>query len=407
MRFYGGVQVMIRSVRLSGCVLLLMACTNPVLAAGSSSLQFTPSVSVEQAYIDNLFYQPDNRVDSWKTAIAPKLEVSGDIKSFEATFSVSAEKGLYSESSDDDYTDSQIYVKSQYELDRSNEIQFLISYDRDHEDRGTGLSDGPKAFLVDSPIEFDRTLLDARYIVGSEKSRGKLVFRGSYLKQEYTNFPQFTDRRSYESLLGSANFSYRVRSDTRLLVNGQFGTADYINDPLVVDGEEDSFDRSFQKLLIGATWDLTSKTSGTAKFGYRFIDFEDKDREDFNGPSWEINIDWEPFRYSRFHLSSLQEDRESTGDASFVNFRETRVEWNLEWTVRVKSTLFLSMGQKTFEDSVPAREDDLSGAGFGLELAMRRWLDVGFRAVHDTVDSSVNVFDYDRNQYVLYANARF
>ena len=267
------------------------------------------------------------------------------------------------------------------------------------------MSDGPVAFLVDSPIEYDESALVAKYIIGSESSRGKLVFRGSFLEKEYTNFERLTDKHSYETVFGGTSFYLRVGKGIRLLIDGQAGSTDYINDPDAVEGLEDSFDRQFKKLQLGATWDLTSKTQGTIKAGYRSIDFKDHDRKDFNGPSWELNAIWKPYTYTRFQLTSLQEDRESTGEGSFVNFRETRAEWSMDWTVRMTSRLFIGLGHKSFEDSVPNREDDLTGAGMSIEYELRRWLDLGFRAEHSAVDSTIDVYNFERNQFTVYVNA--
>jgi len=405
MRFDINAGAVINSGKWLGVFILPLAFMEHGRAASLGNLDLTPSVSLEHAYIDNLYYQPQNQVDSWKTIVIPTLKMSGDLRSFTASLSVSGEKGVYSDSSDDDYFDTFLLFKSNYELNHSNAIQLQATYDASHEDRGTGLSDGQAAFLVDSPIEYNESSLVAKYVIGSESSRGKLVFRGSFLEKEYTNFERFTDRHSYKTVFGGTRFYLRMGKGTRLLIDGQVGSTDYLYDPAAIDGVEDSFDRQFKKLQIGATWDLTTKTQGTIKAGYRSIDFKDNDREDFNGPSWELNAIWKPYTYTRFQLTSLQEDRESTGEGSFVNFRETRAEWSMDWTVRMTSRLFIGMGSKSFEDSIPNRDDDLFSAGMSIEYELRRWLDLGFRAEHSTVESTLNEYDFERHQFTVYLNA--
>lgn len=406
MRYVRDVCLKFRFFQCLCMTLMPLVAINQSFAAGTGSLELSPGVAVEYEYIDNLFYQPNNTLDTWRTAVIPSLEMSGEIRSFAAYFLISGEKGVYSDSSEDDYTDTQALLDTTFILNRRNEIQVQAGHRSDHDDRGTGLSEGPKAFIIDSPITFDNTTLDAKYIFGTNSSRGRLVVKGSYYKRQYTNFRSLTEEKSYENLSAGTAFFLRAGRDTRLLLEGQIGSIDYLNDPVSIVGVEDSLDRSYQKLFLGATWDATAKTRGVVKLGYRAIDFADKDRDNFSGPSWEIDVYWAPLSYSSFQFSSMQEDRESTGEGSFVNFRETRAEWNLEWTAKIHSNLFFEVGRKSFEDSDPNRADDLSGEGFSVEYSVRRWLDLGFEAVHRSVDSTLNDYDFDRNQFMVFVNAQ-
>jgi hypothetical protein len=94
----------------------------------------------------------------------------------------------------------------------------------------------------------------------------------------------------------AARFFYRVAPATRLLAEIRRTEYDYRSSPQ---------DNSEQRYLLGATWDITAATSGTVKVVYVMTTFKEERRNDFEGPTVEAALRWQPRTYSTVEIVAL------------------------------------------------------------------------------------------------------
>ncbi len=361
-----------------------------------------PSVTLEQRHDDNIFSQSNNEKDSWVTILSPSVQAAADFGNTKVELGYQHIAGSYASSSDDDYNDNSVTGLVSYEFNSRNQIDLSASYLDGHEDRGTGFSQGAGATGIDEPDTYEETTIDAEYIFGSDSSRGRLVFNVGAVEKEYTNHRDSTRGRDRDSNNAGATFYWNVGGRTNVLVEGSYTDIDYVNDPAAVVAAFDTLDSEQQKYSVGVTWEATGKTQGTIKVGQRKKDFDDSDRDDFSGSSWEADVQWSPKTYSVVTINSAKDSRETNGTGSFIDSTSYGVTWQHAWSNRFNSSVFYSYDEESYEDDPAQREDETSTTGVRFDYSMRRWLDLGLSFTNTEKDSNITGFDFDRNQVALH-----
>ncbi|MGH1373382.1 MAG: outer membrane beta-barrel protein [Cellvibrionaceae bacterium] len=361
-----------------------------------------PAIGLDQRYDDNIFSQASDEQESWVTVLTPSVQASADLGSVELELAYQHAAGIYENSSDDNYNDNAVSAALSWELNHRNQLDLSTTYNDGHEDRGTGFSQGAGAGAIDEPDTFEEVTVDAQYAYGGETSRGRLVLDISNYSKEFTNHRTTTRGRDRDDLATGATFLWRVGGKTDVLAEVKRTDIDYVSDPASTAGSFDTLDSTATKYLVGVTWEATAKTQGSIKVGQEKKDFDDSDRDDFSGTSWEVGIQYSPKTYSILSLNTAREARETNGTGSFIDAEDYGINWQHSWTDSLTSTLFYSFSEESYEDDITGREDEISGYGLRLDYNMRRWLDLGLSAVYNERDSNLDSFDYERNQVTLH-----
>ncbi|GAB3108666.1 outer membrane beta-barrel protein [Aestuariicella hydrocarbonica] len=373
-----------------------------VIKAGAFEL--TPALTLEQRYDNNIFSQPEDEKESWVTVLAPSIQAAADLGTVEVLMGYQHSAGLYEASSDDNFNDNTASAAMSWEPNHRNQLDLTATYNDSHEDRGTGFSQGSGADGIEEPDTYEDITLDAEYVYGSETSPGRLVFNVTNYDKEYTNHRDLTKGRDREDLSGGVTFYWGVGGKTDVLLEAKQTDIDYNSDPDAVVGSFDTLDSTVTKYMAGVTWEATAKTTGIIKVGQAKKDFDDADRKDFSGTSWEAEVQWAPKTYSMISLNTAREPRETNGVGSFIDAETYGVSWQHSWTDRVTSNLFYNFTDETYKGAAVKREDELTAYGLRVDYSMRRWLDVGFSASYSEKDSTQNAFSYERNQVAMHLN---
>ncbi|MDX2424169.1 MAG: outer membrane beta-barrel protein, partial [Amphritea sp.] len=340
-------------------------------AIDAGPVSIIPTVNVQTSYDDNIFSSNSSEVDSLITSINPRLEVIAEdgFNAYKVTYSI--DHGMYKSSSDDNYTDHNLGLDGHLEFDARNTLDLNTSYTKNHEERGTGITEtGNIGANVDAPLEYDTASVSFAYTYGAQDAAGKLVFAGRYADKEYQNFRSITESRDSETTTFSGTFYYQVQPKTSLLFEVRNQDLNYKNDLT------NSLDSETRRYYVGATWEGSAKTTGTIKLGQVEKDFDSSARDDFSGTSWEVTIDWEPRTYSAFKLSTSQYEKESSGAGDFIDSKTVRLTWNHEWNDQLKTALSSGYTNDDYKGTGGGREDDITDASIKLTYDMRRWLSV-------------------------------
>lgn len=368
-------------------------------------VEVAPTLKLLHKYDDNIFSQDSDEVDSWVTTITPTIQAKADNGQGSYTMLYQLDGGVYSNSSDDNFLDHRFGLDGEWELNHRNTIGANFELNNLHEERGTGFSQGGNALNLSSPDEYRETVLSGDYTLGGIKSKGRLISEFEYYDKRYTNHRATTNTRDRDQIKIKETFLWSLTGKTELLIEGSYTDIDYKNDPASLPNAQDTLDSSRLKLLTGVNWKATGKTEGEIKFGYANKSFDDSDRDDFNGLSWDVKIQWAPKEYSKLTFNSGTSQEEANGSGDFIDTSKVGLAWNHEWNDRFNTGLNFSYTKEDYEGDINNQEDDSYVYGIRLNYEMRRWLSLGSSFRFEERSSNVEDQDYKRNIIALHIEA--
>ncbi|MCL1113616.1 outer membrane beta-barrel protein [Shewanella basaltis] len=363
-----------------------------------SGVDFTPGLNSGLKYDDNITSANDanEKFDSWAMTVTPALQAQ--LIDGQTVFTVDAalEYGDYFSSSDDNYLDALLKAKAEVDVNQSRRFGFDAAYIVGHEDRGSGIFEGTSGADQNEPNAYDITSVGGYYEYGAKTTPARIRANAKYSSKEYSNFETVTQYRNYDDTTLGATFYYDTRSATSIFLDFQHVDTVYeLTDPT---GDRDSVTNTAR---VGAEWQATASTEGSVKVGYQNKRFDNADREDFSGLSWDAKVTWKPLTYSAFDFSTGRASRDPNGFGDFVRGTSYAVKWHHEW-----SDLFTSsIGFKQVDDDYTGveREDKSKVYQLGLNYYVTRWLTLNTGVDIFEVDSTDSQYVYDRNVYFIKA----
>ncbi|BBB25475.1 outer membrane beta-barrel protein [Amphritea japonica] len=355
-----------------------------------------PTLSIQTGYDDNIFSSSSSEVDSQKTIISPKVQMIAEDGFNAYRVSYSLNQGIYDSSADDNYTDHNLGLDAHLEFDARNTLDLNATYSKNHEERGTGITEsGSVGAGLSSPLKYDTKSVSFSYTYGADNAAGKLVFSGKYDDKEYQNFRSITDERDNEQTTLSAAFYYKIQPKTSLLFEIRNQDLNYKVDPTT------SLDSETRRYYVGATWEGTAKTTGTIKLGQVNKDFSASSRSDFSGSSWEAALKWEPLTYSVLDFATSQSEKESSGAGDFIDSKALRLTWSHDWNDQTQTVLSSGYTNDDYQGATGGRQDDITDASIKLNYDMRRWLSFGIGYAYQNTDSNTANIPFSRNTYQI------
>ncbi|RLA53842.1 MAG: hypothetical protein DRR42_03565 [Gammaproteobacteria bacterium] len=348
---------------------------------------FVPQISLQEGYDDNLFTTKNNKKDSFITIIKPSIQMVAENQNDTYRLTYILEHGIYQDSNSDNYTDYDLLGEAIMELNSRNRLNLSAAYIKNHEARGsTNAASGNK------PSRFTDKAVKATYRYGAKTAKTNVELVGAYLDRDYTNLYSVNRGRDRDNTLVGGTIFYRVAPKTSALAEVRHEDIDY-------DLSSSTEDSTEEKYYVGATWEATAKTSGTAKFGYSKKDFDDSEHDNQDGPSWEVGVKWAPRTYSVFDLKTAQEFKESDGVGSAIDADTVSLAWTHSWNKRVSTNAMIRREKDDYIDF--NRDDDIDSLKVGISYEMRRWLSLGLGYQYTDTSSNISVEEYSRNQFVF------
>jgi hypothetical protein len=377
-------------------VLIAVVGSSSVYAASPAAIKVgvfnvTPTLAVDVKHDDNIFTSATGEETSAITVLKPNVTAEAKLGHTDLVLGYEHAAGIFANSGgtgDDDFNDNNLFGDVVWELNSKNELAFGAAFNQGHEDRG---SEGSGA--VPTPDEFDETLLDAKYTYGSESSKGRIELDVNSLDREFTNNRTSTTDNDREDLDVGATFFLKVANKTRVLFEIRNVDVDFDDPSVTRDSDTDKYN-------VGLNWDATAKTSGTVKVGQIKKDFDDSATTDVTLDSWEAAVDWAPKSYSVVSFNTSRSAKESSSQGSFIDSKLYSVNWQHEWSNRLKSSLSASLDEESYEGTT--REDETNTYGVRFDYEMRRWIDIGFSLNYTDVESTDAASAYDRTQVGLH-----
>jgi Uncharacterized protein conserved in bacteria (DUF2320). len=353
----------------------------------SDSASFTPTLKVSESYDDNFRAVENDEDSSWITTIAPTFTLGAEGRKSAYQVSYTAVSDTFHSSHKDNNTDHHLTGDVGLEFDARNRLKLNAGY-----------HDVEETASLDQQVEndmYNTKNVGGVYTYGAETARAQIDFGANYEELRYTNSDHLNADKERDSTALRSTFYYRVAPKTKALLEARYTDYNYVSNDL----------RNSENtgLLVGATWEATAKTTGTAKFGREKKDFDDSSVGEKSGGMWEVGATWEPRTYSRFGLNTRRGFDEGEDNASTIKSQTTTLSWDHDWAERLTSNVSYTRSDREYQDI--DREDKIDTFGVGLTYAMRRWLDVGIGYKYSENDSDAINESYERNIYALTFNA--
>jgi hypothetical protein len=357
---------------------------------GDTPLYFTPYIGVAYGRDDNLFTSDIIKRASNLYIISPGVKV--DARSANAVLQAAyqGQIGRYTDSEDDNYIDHTFRSQLDFAIDRRNFVRVNYDYLHAHDPRGS-----TDRLPSGSPDKYNLSTPSFLYAFGAPGAQGRLEAYYSDARKRYTNNRDVTfasDRNTQE--FGGV-FYWRVMPRSYALFEARRTDLSYL-DPA------SPFNSTEYRYFGGVAWEATAATTGTVKIGRIEKRFE-SGAPTFTGTAWEASVVWAPRTYSKFDFYSTRTPTESTGLGNFILSDITGVNWTHAWS-SVVNTGVDARFQKDRYKGVD-RTDETYSLGFKVGYKFRRWLTLGAEYTYTNRDSNRDVFDYDRNFYLLTATA--
>ncbi|NCP64767.1 MAG: outer membrane beta-barrel protein [Paraglaciecola sp.] len=396
-----------KSVNLSVALVLSLVSAGSMAQEKASldvgGLDFVPTLDVSLQHDSNVTRSNSAVISSWISLYRPELRLEKNSDITQVSVGVSASKGIYHSSQNDNFDDYQIFVDLGFEFDRRNQLAAGFVSESGHDARGTAYSIGIGNTLL-GPDKYKRTTLDTKYSYGAQTAPARFEATVRLRNINYDNdVINGRPRDRSEQSLGGI-FYYQVAPATDLVLDSRYTNTSYdsitMTDPNFV-----SLDSKTTNLLAGLKWESTAATTGFAKLGYQKRSFDNDLREGFSGLKWEAGVVWSPIERALIEFSTANDTLETNGLGSFIKRKDYRLDWRHQWLERLSTSSAVAYGSDIYVGGLIPRQDKSTQLDLTASYQFRRW--ISFIAAYsyikrnsDVVDGS---FDFDKNLFSLSA----
>jgi len=199
---------------------MAMAMLSP---GGASAYEFrlVPSLAAREGYNSNIYFTPQDPVDSWVTKVTPGLDVSGKTERLDAAAGGSLTWWSYSADSNLNTYDYDVRGRAAYRFTPGFRVAGTGAYrkesspDRVFEDTG---------LVQNFQVDYRQNYTASAEVALSEKASSTLSY--AYEKLEYPDRP-FQDGTNHLADLGFAYNLSRFATETKGLLDLGFGRGEY------------------------------------------------------------------------------------------------------------------------------------------------------------------------------------
>jgi hypothetical protein len=391
-----------KTIPLALATVLSVSMHTPAQSAGKiGGVDFYPSLDLSMVTTDNLYRTSDREKYSVKYIVTPGVRAEAGSNLMRFYGEADAEIGRISRTSgDDDYEDVHLSLGMIYEPTSRARFQAEAGIQYEHDDRGTGFSEGnPES--RDKPDEYTQRDLSGQFAYGALGAKGQLILSAEHNDIEYTNNRPFTKGFDRDDDSFGALFKWQVAPKTRLTLEGRYKDIEYDFTPAGVP----KLDSEEERYFVGVEWEATYKTTGRFQIGQLEKNFDSSLRDDYDDTAWEASVTWKPRSYSTVDLETGRTTSESTGtgDATATDYYQAA--WTHDWRERFSTTARYRHEDNDYPGST--REDDYNEIQLSANYKMRTWLDLEAGYVYRDQDTDFNNLDYTENQFYLNAGMRF
>lgn len=359
-----------------------------------NGINITPTLGVTFKQDDNILFQPANEEDSFITLFTPSIAASLDDGVNQYGLTYIGNKAIYASSSDDNYFDHYLALTSALSLSELSSVDAGFTFNKGHEPRGTGVTEGAGDNVAE-PVEFSDYKLYGVWNYGLSSSNGSIELKADYYDKEYDNFRELTASKDYSSVTFGGTFFYQTGAGGELFAEARYSDIEYDT----ISTGDVSRDSEDTRLFVGVKWEATALTTGSFRLGYQQKDFAAAGREDFDGLSWEGEVVWSPLSYSQvtFMTSRASKDPNVVGD--YIKETNNYLAWQHALTERVGINASFSKLEEDYVGVTRKDTTDTISVGASYDFSRNAMVNASFARM-DKSSNAANI-SFEQNVFSL------
>jgi hypothetical protein len=351
-----------------------------------------PSLAVSATYSDNVFATAADTESDFYTTVSLGLNLTLPSETKEISIGVTADVENYADFSDLDRVDWQVYGRGVFSVQESLIVDIEDVYTPGHLD----------------PLESTSGTLES-YISNAATVGLRYEFldlwqaRLGYTKTTFDY--KDSENRSRDEDLVAADVSFRAFPRTSIFAAYDFTAVGY-------DDPASTLDNTRQDFSLGATWEITDLTRGTAEAGYRSVDFEDPAEEDWTTWGALVELQHELSDLTTLSVKGERSIEEGKYEGTrYISATGLAAGLSHQFLDRLAGNVNAGFFWEDFSDVNPGdsvrREDRSWRAGLSGSYSFRSWLQ--FNLSYGSVERNSNIDHYDSKEHTVtfQAVARF
>jgi hypothetical protein len=357
------------------------------LGIRAGSFLIHPSLSVSEAYDDNVFAVDKNTDDDLITIIQPQVRVESNFSRHSLGLTAGSEVAVHVSETDEDYQDFFVSSDGRLDITRQNFVDASVLLGREHQDRDDPEDNGNRNQLT----EFNRYGGEISFTQLFNRLNFRLTgrtFRTAYEESDQAD----RDQISYDALL-RAGFFVSPRINTFVQGSYNIQKRDRRNDFSGIDRDSQGWGVS-----VGTAVDLTNLLVGEAQVGYREQSFDEDSFDNKSGIGYGLDLTWTPTRLTTVALSGGGDFRPTSSEGSDAqsNFRSTA---GLDVTHELLRNVTLGANFNYTRDDFDGinRTDDTIYVGGSASYLINRYLSVDAGYTFSKRWSDLDSEEFDRN----------
>jgi len=349
-----------------------------------------PKVTTTARYDDNIYNETTDTSSSSIFILKPSIKFGVDdgINRYGGIYELIS--GTYSNGSDDNYLDQSLVLFAHTEYTDKHRTDFKFGFNNEHEDRGSGISEGNSS-AIDKPLKYNELTARGYYQYGGINALMRVGGGVDFKNKTYQNFTSETKYNDVNELKFFVDADYQIASVTFLTFDLYTTDIQYQH----LRAGSVSSDNIDSRALIGFKWRGFGKTTATVKGGYQYKTFDSSERESFSGNTVDIGLTWKPIEYSSFSAHFIRDAKETDTVGDYIRELASSIEWRHYWTEDFDSKLQFIY---TDEDYIGfSRTDKTKNLVLDLSYDLTRWMQVKASYELTKQNSTDADISYDKN----------
>ena len=367
------------------------------------AIDLTPTLTVSETYNDNFARQQGGDANSSLISrMMPVISLVTKRDSNAYSLQYSGEYGVYHSSRDDNYVDHTLSALFSRDPNVRNKMSLAVTYARDHDNRGTGLSQGAVARARTEPDRVESHTVEGSWKYGTATSALNLEFKGGFTEKSYLNNLEFTRRTGSSEQRVSSRLLGQLNGSIRWYIGYSFRDIGYSRIGPVALSALDS-DRTV--VSAGISWRLTGKTSGHFQLDQTSKDFSEPQFDDSEFLGWQGHMKWALTDYASLTFSTSRRENDSFGVGDFFITARHSAGWDHEWSSSLNTSANLVIYDIKYENS--ERRDDGTQLDLSASYDFRRWARVSMKYSLAERKTGFEGFEYERNAFSVTTTLSF
>ncbi len=359
-----------------------------------------PSLTSKLLFDSNVFAQAVGEIDDWATVTTARLVAKSNWSRHALMFEILARDVRYFNQTSQNQTDVHGRIVGRLDFRRDLAIEGSLKLAREHTTLGSGDAPGFAAEPVADNV------FDAELAINKTFNRVKVTVRGGYESHNYEDVAaigggtldqDFRDADAYEV---GGRVAVAISPDTDIFGDVSYIRTNYDN-PSATLSDSDTI-----RVLAGFEFAPSALVRGQVGFGYTWRGYDGPGIADGEGFAYLADIIWNPTALVTVTIGGEGRIEDTTvAGASGRISRSGHVIVDYELLRNLIASPQIRIEQKDY--SGISRNDILIAPGIRVDYMANRHLHVGGEYFFKSRNSSVDIFDYERHLFGLYAKAQF